>query len=331
MKKLQTVRSLSLMSSKKMGLFQLKEREFFSFSKMISKRTHPILLSIKNDTVRFFLKVPKIEKSVVYHQHSHNDARTYYSIVNNINNHFIHNMIIKDTSMKNRVTSFNTHLMNKHLIKPINNKLTHFINFYQELNRQELHREEKIQTSTFQFYKKNTNSLKKLTFDTSIALKNNFIEARNSNMIILWNPKNNSFSFKKNIKNINTNIQHSLLKYQTDKIFTNLQNSVNNHKKFLKMHQNINKSKVEIIYKKGKKDNTTHREENEQNHRTHQKELETLQINNSISNSNNSIKNNTIVKTQQEELIQIISHRVIKKIETIWSRENMRRGGDYGI
>jgi len=67
MKKLQTMKSLSLMSTKPMGLFQLKKGGILSFSEMILKRTNPIFLSIKNDTVRFFLKQQGLENSVVHH------------------------------------------------------------------------------------------------------------------------------------------------------------------------------------------------------------------------------------------------------------------------
>ncbi len=65
MKKLQTMKSLSLMSTKPIGLFQLKKGGTLSFSEMILKRTNPIFLSIKNDTVRFFLNIKKTLRTII--------------------------------------------------------------------------------------------------------------------------------------------------------------------------------------------------------------------------------------------------------------------------
>jgi len=371
MKKLQTVKSLSLMSTKPMGLMQLKKRDVLSFSEMILKRILPTRLSIKNDTVRFFLKQANIETSVVHHQHSYKEEHSQYTLVKNINNHLTDNMMIQNRNIENRINNFNTQLINKHFIK-INhnnsqstifqNKLSNFKNFSYKLNKEknkeELNSEitkkplkirdflqyeqhnktqvwEKQEVPTFQVYKKNhiENSntitslksfIKDFTVNTNIALKNNFSTSKSSNILTFQNQKNHTFSLQNQSKNmnINTDTQH--------KVFTNLQNRVEKHKQFLETEQNIHNTEVEvqIIYKQEKKESSTNVQETKQ---VEHEKREVLQTNNALSTINKSIENSKIFNTQQEELVQIISHKVIKKIETIWSREHMRRGGNYGI
>jgi len=358
MKKLQTVKSLSLMSTKPMGLMQLKKRDVvLSFSEMILKRTLPTRLSIKNDTVRFFLKQADIETSVVHHQHSYKEEHSQYTLVKNINNHLTDNMMIQNRHIENRINNFNTQLINKHFIK-INHNNSQSTIFQNKLHKEELKSEvtkeplkvrdflqyeqhnktqvwEKQEVPTFQVYKKNhiENSntitslksfIKDFTVNTNIALKNNFSTSKSSNILTFQNQKNHTFSLQNQSKNmnINTDTQH--------KVFTNLQNRVEKHKQFLETEQNIHNTEVEvqIIYKQEKKESSTNVQETKQ---VEHEKREVLQTNNALSTINKSIENSKIFNTQQEELVQIISHKVIKKIETIWSREHMRRGGNYGI
>ncbi|NEW60827.1 hypothetical protein GSY74_05985, partial [Sulfurovum sp. bin170] len=70
MKRVQSVKSLSLMSSNPMGLLVFRMGGVFSFAETVLRRVNPIFLTIKNDAVLFFL-YQNLKDNIVYYQHWH--------------------------------------------------------------------------------------------------------------------------------------------------------------------------------------------------------------------------------------------------------------------
>ncbi len=167
----------------------------------------------------------------------------------------------------------------------------------------------------------------------------------------------NNFSFHKSSK-----LKHSFPKYKTDNAFTSVyeqykqidkNNTINMHNAFEKEeminnHHTIHKtqssknyhnykSDVEISYKKEpiKKNEiaksptlSSKQRESQESHMLNSP----LLIKNGIEVINNHSEEEytTIINNIEKKLIQTVSYKVMEKMEAMWSREIMRRGGDYG-
>lgn len=389
MKKLQTMKSLSLMSTKPMGLFQLKKGGTLSFSEMILKRTNPIFLSIKNDTVRFFLKQLKLEKSVVHHHHLHKQEIENSYITNHNNFKSEKNLKVRDIlyvqkeNLKENNNTFISEGFN------LTNNTYNKVKTVDEtkVSTSKLHKKPNHSFSTI----KQQNSLESTYLHPNITkLKSSFPSftryllnsEKDKNTITLNVEENlkqeNILNFyqyehkkmlQKNINSINNftfhkskNLKHSFPKHKTDNAFTsvyeqykqidknnttNMHNAfekeemINNHNTIHKTQSSKNyhnyKNTVEISYKK----EPIKKEEIAKSTMSSSKQIESqeshmlnspLLIKNGIEviNNHSEEENTTIINNIEEKLIQTVSYKVMEKIESMWSREIMRRGGDYG-
>ena len=385
MKKLQTMKSLSLMSTKPMGLLQLKKGGTLSFSEMILKRTNPIFLSIKNDTVRFFLKQQGLENSVVHHHHLHKKEIENSYITN-------HNNFKSEKNLKVRDILY----FQKENLRENNNTLTsESFNLTNTYNKLEII--DATNLSNFKFHKKSNHSFSTIKHEETINLnekkylKKENILAPLSIFHMTHNSKQNKiikreeenlkqknilsfyqYGYKKtlenNINSINNftfhksrELKHSFSKYKTDNLFTFLyeqykqidkhntnstdmynafekEEMINNQHTIHKIESSKNyhnyKSDVEISYKKEpiKKEEIEKSPTLSNNHKESQESHmlnSPLVIKNGVEVINNE-ETTTIINNIEAKLIQSVSYKVMEKMEAMWSREIMRRGGDYG-
>lgn len=399
MKKLKTMKSLSLMSPKPMGLFLFKQRDVLSFAEMILQRANPIILGIKNDTVQFFLKQQKIEKSVVHHHHLHkqdiknsylsnnkNLSNTknlkvrdilymqegnfstqtdvdnkHYMLNNNVNSHnpsnetpslsFLQNAFESETLMSNENTTSPTSTKGKL------EKLTeeNILNFYQNEHKELLHNSINL-TKNFTFKKRREShpfSLQNIIVNSKKNINNthqnilNFYQNEHKKLLDNRVKSTENFTFHTSNESQQTFPKHktenfSTLFYPTiDREKTNKPNHTpiqsSSQNEVIKNHYNYTSEVVEIVHK----NNSLKTEKVEASTTLSSKHIDTqnshalntpLIIKDGVEVVNNyNEEQRSMINHIETKLIQKVSHEVMEKVEAMWNREIIRRGGDYGI
>jgi len=413
MTKLQTMKSLSLMSPKPMGLFLFKKRDVLSFAEMILQRANPIFLGIENDTVRFFLKQQEIEKSVVHHHHLHKQdiKNSYVSNNKNLsntknlkvrdilyrqegnsntqtevdNNHYILNNNVNSNNLSNKAPSLsflknafesetsmsNTNTTSRTSTKEKPEKLTkeHILSFYQNEHKELLHNRVNL-TKNFTLNKhgesypftlqniidnskkdiNNTHQNSSMIKKQEALKKENILNFyQNEHKELLDNRVNSTknFTFHTSNESLQTFPKHKMENFSTlfyptiDKEKTNQQINTpiqsSSQNEVIKNHYNHTSEMVKIIHK----NNSLKTERTEASTTLSSKHIDTqnshtlntpLIIKDGLEVVNNyKEEQRSIINHIETKLIQKVSHEVMEKVEAMWNREIIRRGGDYGI
>ena len=256
MKKLQTMKFLSLMSTKPVGVFQLKKGGSLSFSEMILKRTNPIFLSIKNDAVRFFLKQQGVEKIVVHHQHLHKQEIENSYIIN-------YNHLESEKNLKVRDILY---VQKENLQENLKENLKEHNNTYNKVETvnetkvypSKLHKKSNYLFSTI----KQQNSLEatylqpnitkvKSSFPSFIRyfLNNGKENLKQENILSFYQYEHKKM-LQKNINSINNftfhkskNLKHSFPKHKIDNVFTSVYEQIDKHNT-LNLHNAFDKEEM---------------------------------------------------------------------------------------
>ena len=399
MKRVQSTKSLSLISSKPMALLVFNVEGIFSFSDMIFKRINPAFLNIASDATRFFL-YQKLEVPIVHHWHKYLFKESYsnfYSTFSNVlKKHSSYNHNNSDIPSQTKMMGMNQNFFeSKNLIsnstdlRPSPKTLLN-ITFPSSV---EIHRTMKLsqhkQHSPMYSHIKesktsHTHQNQKL-YSVNTPTKKNWSETKhlirseilNSSShekhIDIFNRSNSYLAHQFNLFQKNThstllkpvrtkhknqewifqnismekklnqkastgiNLSTIIKSFHVNKPSTQIVHSNHNdtHNTIIPTELNYNNTdntSVEIVYKKETIKQVTHTSHQSNNALIEEKNHMHSQLNiiNGISSTSNYQNNiESSINNIEKRVIQKINSNVMAEVEAKWSREIMRRGGDY--
>jgi len=322
MKKIQSVKSLSLICSKPMELLLFREGSAFSFSNMIWRRVNPLYTSIKSDTVQFFLHHKFINNILEHHTHIFNLKSYSYNSKNSLE--FLEKSLETKASiptfLRTLVTNTSKHSfdLNNHQFKIFNYHTRPFISSSFSLKEKTITQIHNI----FNQHSNNTQHQKHSHIEQNKEEETYVEEKKTSQTKNIFNHFNtylaHSTSLEKKqifIEKHNKNFEHNQTYVETIK--THQRKNIFNHST---MHTPPIFSQKEQIY-------IHNRNKNSEHNKTYVEEKKASQRKNIMNQFHNNLTQHSISKYYLHD----VNHRVINnttdntRVEIIYKKEQIKQ------